>query len=247
VETDLSLGNLVWFAQKALEKDSVNKLTFHSLPGNYAVYAYSRTLSQMQSYVTLYPNQLLTLINDSLNPYNTRISLGDLDLMSVNSDGTISSSTGTLADGIHNKVVLSLEPVEAGLAYFDSNWDLVYYNEEDDPNNNPEDGEDGEGEPGGGEPGIDGPAFGLPGPDEPGTDEPGTDEPGTGETPGEGETPIDNPGEGETPTGTPEDPNASGEPEPVPEPEDGSGSADPTQDPNYNPDPWAAERGDEAA
>ena len=33
VETDLSIGNLAWFAQKALELDSANKVTFHSLPG----------------------------------------------------------------------------------------------------------------------------------------------------------------------------------------------------------------------
>ncbi len=231
VDTDLSLGNLVWFAQKALEKDSVNKLTFHSLPGDYSKTAYSRSIKNMQSYVTLYPNQLLTLINDNLNPYNRRISLGDLDLMSINADGTISSSTGALADVYHNKVVLNLEPVKAGLAHFDENWDLVYENPEDDPNNqvldengNPIEG----GEPVDGEDPNEG-------------DEPGGDQPGTGGT----TDPGGDPGQTEGPVTPPVDPDPDTDPEPDPEPD--QGEYDPDLDPNYDPDPWATEREENAA
>lgn len=231
VDTDLSLGNLVWFAQKALEKDSVNKLTFHSLPGDYSKTAYSRSIKNMQSYVTLYPNQLLTLINDNLNPYNRRISLGDLDLMSINADGTISSSTGALADVYHNKVVLNLEPVKAGLAHFDENWDLVYENPEDDPNNqvldengNPIEG----GEPVDGEDPNEG-------------DEPGGDQPSTGGT----IDPGGDPGQTEGPVTPPVDPDPDTDPEPDPEPD--QGEYDPDLDPNYDPDPWATEREENAA
>ncbi len=231
VDTDLSLGNLVWFAQKALEKDSVNKLTFHSLPGDYSKTAYSRSIKNMQSYVTLYPNQLLTLINDNLNPYNRRISLGDLDLMSINADGTISSSTGALADVYHNKVVLNLEPVKAGLAHFDENWDLVYENPEDDPNNqvldengNPIEG----GEPVDGEDPNEG-------------DEPGGDQPSTGGT----TDPGGDPGQTEGPVTPPVDPDPDTDPEPDPEPD--QGEYDPDLDPNYDPDPWATEREENAA
>ena len=231
VDTDLSLGNLVWFAQKALEKDSINKLTFHSLPGDYSKMAYSRSIKTMQSYVTLYPNQLLTLINDNLNPYNRRISLGDLDLMSINADGTISSSTGALADVYHNKVVLNLEPVKAGLAHFDKNWDLVYETPEDDPNNQilDENGNPIEG----GEP--------IDGEDPSGGDEPGGDQPSTGGT----TDPSGDPSQTEGLVAPPVDPDP--EPDPEPEPEPDQGEYDPDSDPNYNPDPWATEREENAA
>ena len=234
VDTDLSIGNMVWFAQKALEKDSINKLTFHTLPGDYSKMAYSRTRKEMQSYVTIYPNQLLTLVNDHLNPYNRRISLGDLDLMSLNADGTISSSTGTLADQIHNKVVLNLGPVKEGLAHFDKNWDLVYENPEDDPNYQPLD-ENGNpidtGDP------IDGENPG--GNDTPGGRPNTGDRPNAGDTPGTGGTPNpgDEPGQGEEPVTPPDNP----------EPEPDQGEYDPALDPNYDPDPWATERGDAAA
>ena len=66
VETDLTMGNLVWFAQQALKLDSANKIQFHKLPGNYAAGSYSRTLKNIQSYVTLYPNQLLELDRKSV-------------------------------------------------------------------------------------------------------------------------------------------------------------------------------------
>ena len=161
----------------------------------------------MQSYVTLYPNQLLTLINDNLNPYNRRISLGDLDLMSINADGTISSSTGALADVYHNKVVLNLEPVKAGLAHFDKNWDLVFENPEDDPNNQilDENGNPIEG----GEP--------IDGEDPSGGDEPGGDQPSTGGT----TDPSGDPSQTEGLVAPPVDPDPEPDPEPEPEPDQG--------------------------
>ncbi len=47
----------------------------------------------------VYPVQgeLLTLINESLNPFVEEVTIRQLDLMSVNADGSLRSSTGRLA------------------------------------------------------------------------------------------------------------------------------------------------------
>ena len=126
VETNLTVGNMMWFATKALEKDSINQLAFHEMPGNYGATAYSRTVGNMQSYVYFYPDELIELINTYMNPYETDISLNDLDLMRINSDGTISSSTGTVADTQANSAWAAYQAVKNGEAYYDSNGNLVY-------------------------------------------------------------------------------------------------------------------------
>ncbi len=126
VETNLTVGNMMWFATKTLEKDSINQLAFHEMPGNYGATAYSRTVGNMQSYVYFYPDELIELINTYMNPYETDISLNDLDLMRINSDGTISSSTGTVADTQANSAWAAYQAVKNGEAYYDSNGNLVY-------------------------------------------------------------------------------------------------------------------------
>ena len=136
VETNLSIGNLAWFAQKALTLGSADKVTFHTLPANYSGSCYSRTQHNYQSYVTFQQSALLELVNTYLNPYEGTISLGDLDLMRINSDGSISSSTGTVADSAHNQLI---SDVNSGLAYFYKSGSSTYvgYYETEDP-----DGED---------------------------------------------------------------------------------------------------------
>lgn len=228
VETDLSIGNLAWFAQKALELDSANKVTFHTLPANYTSTCYSRTLKNYQSYVTFKSNELVTMVNTYLNPYETQIKLSDLDLMSINSDGTISSSTGSLADTKHNNIVKHLDDIKNGLAYLDKDYNVVYYETEEptdpgttDPGTGTTDPGTGTTDPGTGttDPGTGttNPGTGTTDPGT-GTTDPGTTDPGTGTTdPG-----VTDPG---TVTTDPSDPN--------------SPNYDPWQDPNYNPDPWA--------
>ena len=137
VETDLSIGNLAWFAQKALQLDSASQVTFHTLPytGGSAYCAHTKNY---QSYVTFRRSALVELVNESLNPYNSRISLGDLDLMQINSDGTLSSSTGTVADTAHNQLI---SDVNAGLAQMvKDDWGriTVVYPEEDPEETDPE-------------------------------------------------------------------------------------------------------------
>ena len=97
VESDLTLGNMLWFARQAmnLSEDGFQTMT---APANYYASAWSRSVHQMQSYVTIYANQMITTVNESFNPYLSRVTMANLDIMSINSDGSISSTTGYVAD-----------------------------------------------------------------------------------------------------------------------------------------------------
>lgn len=99
VETDLSFQNILWFAKSAyLGGLKVEDVNFVTMPGNYTASAYSRTYGGPQSYVTPYPNELLKLVNEELSPFKEVFTLRDLDIMSVNADGSLSSSTGYVED-----------------------------------------------------------------------------------------------------------------------------------------------------
>ena len=49
-------------------------------------------------YVVPQANALLDLVNDSLSPFTEKFTLRDLDIMSVNADGSLASSTGRVED-----------------------------------------------------------------------------------------------------------------------------------------------------
>lgn len=97
VESDLTLGNMLWFARKAMDLGEDGFMTC-TAPGNYYASAYSRATGGYQSYVTLYGSQMVSLVNESFNPYLTKVSSGNLDIMGVSSDGSVYSSTGYVAD-----------------------------------------------------------------------------------------------------------------------------------------------------
>lgn len=65
---------------------------------NKNVSVWSRTYQNYQSYVVPDADALLDLVNNQLSPYTKVFTLSDLDIMSVNSDGSISSSTGYVED-----------------------------------------------------------------------------------------------------------------------------------------------------
>jgi LCP family protein required for cell wall assembly len=96
VVSDLKVENLFWFAKSAifggLDVDDVEFVTMPYSSGSY--------VKNGTAYSFVYPNQsqLLTLINESLNPYVQEVTVKQLDLMSVASDGSLRSSTGVLAD-----------------------------------------------------------------------------------------------------------------------------------------------------
>ncbi len=108
VTTNLTIPNILWFAQQALlgnEEDgstlSMDNVCFYTMPcTNKAVW--SRGYGNMQSYVVPNTDELVDLVNQCFNPYVDDLDSNELDIMYVNSDGTIGSSTGTLEDTRHN-------------------------------------------------------------------------------------------------------------------------------------------------
>lgn len=98
VKTDLTLQNLLWFGQQAILGGlSAENVKFVTMP--YAgAYAWSRTLNADLAYVVPIQDELLALVNNDLSPFKEEFSLSDLDIMSVNSDGSLSSSTGHVED-----------------------------------------------------------------------------------------------------------------------------------------------------
>ena len=182
VTTDLSFQNILWFAKAAIQGGlKVENVKFVTMPANYNAYAYSRSYSKefgrfyQLAYVTPYPNELLELVNTALSPYKEVFTLSDLDIMTVNADGSVRSSTGYVEDSqsTHTNAYWQAqwapqEPVEEETTPVDENGNPIAT----DPNTGePETGEEtpGTGEPVSPEPG---------GTTDPGT---GTWEPGTGQ------------------------------------------------------------------
>ena len=174
VETDLSFQNILWFAQQAILGGlSMENVEFVTMP-NRTASCWSRTYQNYQSYVVPNADELLELVNTKLSPYTEVFTLSDLDIMSVNSDGSLSSSTGYVEDSraaqppVRPSAPSTEEPAEETPTV--------------DENGNPI-----------------APETGLPVTGGETTD-PGTTDPGTGETtPGTGAT---DPGTGETTPGT---------------------------------------------
>ena len=94
VESDLSVENIFWFAQEAtIGGLQVSDVNFCTMP-HVGVY-------QGRYKWRVYPsqNELLKLINAGLNPFVEQVTIRQLDLIRVSTDGdTLSSSTGRLAD-----------------------------------------------------------------------------------------------------------------------------------------------------
>lgn len=98
VESDLEPGEMLWFAKQVMGLDIAQDITTCTMPGNYDAYAWSRTYKNYQSYVTVNASEMLETVNAHLNPYQGSVRLSDLDIMSINADGSVSSSTGYTAD-----------------------------------------------------------------------------------------------------------------------------------------------------
>ena len=194
VETDLSFQNILWFAKKAVFGGlSMENVEFVTMP-NKNVSAWSRTYQSYQSYVVPIADELLDLVNNQLSPFTKVFTLSDLDIMSVNSDGSLSSSTGRVEDSraaqppVRPSKPSTPEQPEEETPTVDENGNAI--------------------DPDTGLP-VTGGETTDPGTTDPGTGEttPGTTDPGTGETtPGTGAT---DPGTGETTPGT-TDPGTGG-------------------------------------
>ena len=103
VETDLSFQNMLWFAKQAFLGNSSGakldtaQVNFVTMP-NKNVSCWSRVYHSYQSYVTPNAQELLELVNNELSPFVEPSTMSDLDIMSVNKDGSVSSTTGHVED-----------------------------------------------------------------------------------------------------------------------------------------------------
>lgn len=127
IQTDIETGSVVWLASNVLGLNgrpmlSMDDVYTCTIPGDYWGSAWSRATSSEQSYVTIYPKQVVELVNERFNPYEQKVTTGMLDAMSILKNGDIASSTGTLKDTQHNAIMA----VRRGEAYYDDNGNIVY-------------------------------------------------------------------------------------------------------------------------
>lgn len=74
VDTELTVGNLVWLGQQALTI-GMDNFHFYTLPGDGTGYY------KGGSYYILYPEEVLELVNDAFNPYDQPLTLEDMDIL----------------------------------------------------------------------------------------------------------------------------------------------------------------------
>ena len=91
VDTDLTVGNILAFAQLAVGMDVENGVDFVSMP--YYGVSYGGA-----SLVCVQEKELLALLNDGINPYVDDIQSSDLQLMYKKKGGGFGVTSGTLAD-----------------------------------------------------------------------------------------------------------------------------------------------------
>lgn len=92
VTTDLSVGNILAFAELARGMDGENDVTFATAPLG-ASFTYKGA-----SMVTLDLEELLEVVNRDMNPYVDEITAEDLELLVRQKDGSFRVTNGTLAD-----------------------------------------------------------------------------------------------------------------------------------------------------
>ena len=91
VDTDLTVGNILAFAQLAVGMDIENNLTFSPMP----CYGVSYGTASM---VCAQQDELLELLNDGINPYLDEIQASDLQLMYQKNGGGFGVTNASLAD-----------------------------------------------------------------------------------------------------------------------------------------------------
>ena len=91
VTTDLSIGNLLAFAQLAADMDAETGVHFVTMPNHDARYPGVSMVLPVYS-------ELLEVLNDGFNPYLDKITVNDIQVLYRNSDGSYSVTSGTLQD-----------------------------------------------------------------------------------------------------------------------------------------------------
>jgi LCP family protein required for cell wall assembly len=95
VTTDLTVGNMAYFAAELLKCDFDEMVTV-TLPGQ------GITISG-GSYYALYANQVLEIVNEHFNPYDTEITSADVTILGgKSSSGSVSYNTGSSNHGTYS-------------------------------------------------------------------------------------------------------------------------------------------------
>lgn len=92
VETDLTVGNILAFAQAAKGMDPERNVSFETAP------LADSFLYKGSALITLDREGILEIVNEGMNPYQRDIRLSDLKLIYRKSNGGFGVTNGTLAD-----------------------------------------------------------------------------------------------------------------------------------------------------
>ena len=103
VDTDLTVGNILAFAQLAIGMDVDSGVNFVPMPCYGVSYGGA-------SLVCAQETELLELLNDGINPYLDEIRSSDLQLMYQKSNGAFGVTNGTLADPAVGRVYVAPKP-----------------------------------------------------------------------------------------------------------------------------------------
>ncbi|MFR1052311.1 MAG: LCP family protein [Lachnospirales bacterium] len=101
VKTNMTMSNLAYFGKSALTGLDMDNVEFYTMP-NTGKMVWSRSYHSYQSYVVPNADELVALVNEHFNPYEDDLRKSELDIMYVNKDGTIGSTTGKIEDAKAN-------------------------------------------------------------------------------------------------------------------------------------------------
>ena len=184
VTTDLTINNMAWFGQQAifggLSSENVNFITMPCSTKS----VWSRSYHANLSYVVPSVDELVQVVNESFNPYLDELTASELDIMYVNSNGTIGCTSGRLQDSKANASMGS-RPSSGHTQTVDPNTtkpvepDVPVEPEQPTTPVDPGTTDPGTTDPGTTDPGTTDPGTTDPGTTDPGTTDPGTTDPGT--------------------------------------------------------------------
>jgi len=95
VKTDLTTGNMTWFAKEILKLNMEN-VHFYTVPSNYS------DMINGFSYGTILVDEWLEMLNEHLNVYDQPITLEDLDLISRDENGKLYATSGEIRGGMES-------------------------------------------------------------------------------------------------------------------------------------------------
>lgn len=124
VKTNLTVPNLAYFGKSALTGLDMDSVEFFTMP-NTGEMVWSRSYHSYQSYVVPDADKLVALVNEHFNPYEDDLRKSELDIMYVNKDRTIGSTTGKVEDTKANSAVQSAPSAGASVHKEDDDKDIV--------------------------------------------------------------------------------------------------------------------------